>query len=1331
MGNVALFRLESGQVKPATGPGFSLKGGDAVVKKGPQVAVDSSSNKPKFDAKLVGSSSLTPDQMCVAVKRTSVEKPPPDNPAPPKATDFLPLQANPDEIETRHLSSANIAAMMKGKTVEELLAQEWSYVENAPQGRDGHKKLSEGRRYCLLPGSLDTPPPDIQDEVVELQRLSLQIQSVLYSALSSAMAPYDQNTPAPETFRNTEVAIVVDVHASMTTLSPVKLLCAEILTCGITMVLSAIGVPMKHFAFADREAIWILSDPTNPTPMLGLLRVIDALRTGGRPESYPLDAVLMVQHEWETQHSGGQGADCHLTIVISDFIGAQVLDRSRDWSEYSLGQCLLLSIDTEFQELVLTKKKIPKTVYQNGLIPVFGQDSGIQAFRINATETCNGVPTQSSSLPDAMSAIIRSLFSTSVPIKQGPSFGLRTQYPVLGTAPVWSHLGKIQEKNTGDANKVFVQIQASQKFPLMVMLSDVPPGKVSVSEHIEVLREWIERKGGTMAESPFTGISHSIVTMALTPSLVPNMAVGKEPSSSSGELWIDGLRRFIASGYNYQYIFRKKSRRNQKAYAITIVVDSVQRLFSVFNAYHTLSTTAALLGALPLIPDSDDIVVDLIAASSSDIALLTNGLPVRHLSDRGLVSDILRTIEHIAGVESGIGIGCQAALKIAARRSGVGMGRKIIVLTDGIVGSPSDVVTLKSALIDCEMSGIDVLGIGVGIAPVHVADLFPLCLYAPNPSELGSAMAAALGVSGSSTMPNITPNQIYQAVDEGKLRAIEDLRCKGGVRFCPALGKSITEQPVSEDFMAAFGDVNGLFHVDPNRGANPEDEPWHDGAFKGFSILVVCLYMGANEKAGSNRITRAIFDQQCGAVLRRKGFEYTFVCSYGEGLTELQHATDDRCPYSELWLFSSDGYGKLPTEAHDKDTNKIVPFLTAVRDFWKVGGGLLLFCDNGPYTFEVNYLLDAILQFPDANRTSQPTNVRLNGKWNGNYWGYEGKKEISVAKTEASAEQCFFPRMDLPSPGKLGHRISLRPGLVRFNEGTTISYAVDKNDNPLTTPDELWPFTAFAWTSEDVSPPRPFILFFDPKITSDSMESEGPVVLHGGFTSAFYDFGDDKTGGTGRLVISIACWLTRMEERAYRARIAASDIVKTVPRLTGTYSSVAFNGWRVGSATLPRHSVLVIDKSGSMKGYFPTIACGANDYIRIQSGRGGIITVVLFDSNAQIVYEAGTQAISEADCSSGGTNFVAALQCALQVIGRSEQNRHGYECRIVFFTDGMASMPTAELQTLRSKKIRMDVIGTRGASDSTLRQLTTCGGEVTNAATVAAAAEQMRVIAAS
>jgi hypothetical protein len=606
-------------------------------------------------------------------------------------------------------------------------------------------------------------------------------------------------------------------------------------------------------------------------------------------------------------------------------------------------------------------------------------------------------------------------------------------------------------------------------------------------------------------------------------------------------LWIDGLRRLIASGYTYQYLFRKKSRPKQKAYAVTILVDSVQPLFSSFSAFHTLSTTAALLGVLHLVPESDDIVVDVLASCSAKVSLLVNNLHAADFSEGGFISDLLRTVADVAGLESGVGIGLQTAMQIAARRSGVGMGRKIIVLTDGIVGDPSDVMTLKSALVDCQMSGIDVLGIGIGIGPVHLPELFPICLYAPNPCDLGSAMAAAFGISGTAKCDAIGTRQLFQQIDATKIMQIEELLCKRSAAFCPDLGKSIINQPVSEEFMACFGDVGAMFDVDPISGANPETEPWYDGVFEGFQILIVCLYMGANE-GPNNRITKKTFDDQCGAALRRKGFQYRFVCSYGEGIQELQRNEGDRCQYQQLWLFSSAGYGTLPAEAGDKVTDKIVLFMDAVRDFWKRGAGLLLFCDNGPYIFEVNYLLKKCLQFSHNGR-SGPTNVRLNGQWNEarGFYGYHGGKYITFAKSEQPAKQSFFPKMNLPYPGKLGWRPSLRPGLVIFYEGNTISYAVDERDNPLTSPNELWPFTAFAWTSENVSPPGSFVLFFDQEITCDSMECEGPIVLHRGFTSAFYGFGDDESHGTERLFISTACWLTRVEERAFRAQKTGSE----------------------------------------------------------------------------------------------------------------------------------------------------------------------------------------------
>jgi hypothetical protein len=302
---------------------------------------------------------------------------------------------------------------------------------------------------------------------------------------------------------------------------------------------------------------------------------------------------------------------------------------------------------------------------------------------------------------------------------------------------------------------------------------------------------------------------------------------------------------------------------------------------------------------------------------------------------------------------------------------------------------------------------------------------------------------------------------------------------------------------------------------------------------------------------------------------------------------------------------------------------------------------------------------------------------------------------------------------------------------VKFYEGNTISYAVNASGQPISSDADLWPFTPFAWTSEPVSPPRPFILFHDPKITSDALECPGPIVIHGGFTSAFYEFGDDKTGGTGRLIISIACWLTRIEERLYRAKISASPMVKSLPRLAGNYAvSGTFTGFQAKPTTSrPRHSILCLDVSGSMSSDYPALARGANDYINIQRERQGVISIVQFDDEAKILYERGVRNIGEREgFTDGGTDFSVALQVALQVVGR---NPAQYECRILFFTDGGADIPTAELQRLRAAGIRMDAVGYGGADEGVLRQLVTCGGQVTIGRTITDVQDVFRAIAAT
>jgi hypothetical protein len=357
---------------------------------------------------------------------------------------------------------------------------------------------------------------------------------------------------------------------------------------------------------------------------------------------------------------------------------------------------------------------------------------------------------------DIVVEIVHRLVNKVGPMPPAPSLELMSVLPFLvDQLPdiVWNRQTNFDRSGP---NGFFFQIRPVQQFPLLAVSSTETALQVHVAKSIESRSEWLEQKPAAISW-PFARICHGIASVALTPSMEPNSVSAKEPSVSCGGIWI---HRFISSGFTYPYLSQKKGRRRQREYSITIVLDAVQRLFTPFNASHFIATTAALLGAFPLISDynSDEIVIDVIAVCDTRASLLVHRLPVRHLSDPDLIDSIIRTASHLAGPESGIGLGIQAALQLAAGRKA----QRIIALTDGIVTVPGEILALKSALTECDGNGIDVLGIGVGIAPFHLHELFPVSLYCADPLELSHGLAAALDVSERAVSRPIADFDVFQ-----------------------------------------------------------------------------------------------------------------------------------------------------------------------------------------------------------------------------------------------------------------------------------------------------------------------------------------------------------------------------------------------------------------------------------------------------------------------------------------------------------------------------------------------------------------------------------------
>jgi hypothetical protein len=154
--------------------------------------------------------------------------------------------------------------------------------------------------------------------------------------------------------------------------------------------------------------------------------------------------------------------------------------------------------------------------------------------------------------------------------------------------------------------------------------------------------------------SPYNDLAHTVTDVVLNHSFLPNRAAGKEPSQSSGELWMPGLRRFIASGFTYLYLFQKKAKNKEKAYIIEIVIDATQRIFSHLNIQHTIETITILLESLSFIAEGDDIKVDILIASLNSVKLLLYDFPVKNFSSSLFLSELLNVILQNAELYSGV-----------------------------------------------------------------------------------------------------------------------------------------------------------------------------------------------------------------------------------------------------------------------------------------------------------------------------------------------------------------------------------------------------------------------------------------------------------------------------------------------------------------------------------------------------------------------------------------------------------------------------------------------------------------------------------------------------
>ena len=1060
----------------------------------------------------------------------------------------------------------------------------------------------------------------------------------------------------PQTLNNSYLDILIDISATM---SEDQRMAALLLCTGLSVSFVKYGVKIRISVFAERDNVWILTDDfscDNLKEQLSRLR--DALSFKARLVSFPADALKRLKNEYDNKYNNK-----YCQVLISNLISSQIVDKNLNWN--NLGQRIIVfGLKSIFEE---SFQKENPDIYQNILkIPTSDQNQVIQEF----FETSE-IIAQMDKLNEPYTKLINAILDTLLSKNEE-----RQDIIIRDIIIKQNNFSENQKDNNIEILKTFIknnlkeQNYFSQNIPFSKMsiskfkLNNLPQNVIipTLSELEKLSTKNIYNKNYSLDEL-ITYIIN-LLTPLFRQIMPSNIASGKIPCTSGGSLSIQGIKKWICSGFTYTYIFEKQGGKNKKKYNLSYVIDLSKSSLLLCNYSHCIATIILLLITPSTVEDNEEIYIDIIINTIGGIKIIDFNSKCTIFQNIAKINEIINIINEEINYSCCPGSCIYAAYKLLSERRD---DKKIFLITDGYVTDKNEVKLVLNLIQNCENEGIDLVTIGVGAFPNGIKEIYPNCCYAPSIRNLQDALFSCFFYSKESFTNSLNSNLIVVEFNEQiKQKLTEILKEKPKDK---ALEYSITNEDIN-------GYLNMIYNENSDNSAilqglskeikNPEEDPYKD-VFDDFKILIVILYLGNKEH--DKDITTEIFEKNAGQSLKKKKFKYDIVYSYGEGIKKLSSLDENNnCPYSELWLFCSEGNGSLPEKAEDKDNNKITPFLEMVADFNKKGGALFLFCDNYPYVLETNLLLKEYIQFENG----QKVNFEMNGFYNNK----ELKKEDRFIYEEGTKEVkngVFKNEHFLKCPGEAPKRFSLRIGLHTFSEGVTLSWAekIDKSK-------DYSPFTPFAYLT-DPDNKRPFILYYDPKVET----CQGPIVVHGGFTSAFYDF---EQTGTGRLVISIACWLIRREEYIWNL---GKGIVKSIQGIpVPKNNNITFDKWiKVGKGNM--FSILILDVSGSMIPYDEKLFNLANEIITKQmKNKENEGVIILFGTRAKAIVTGKYRLLDVVNdiknaAVGGWTNFYYAFLEAEKYI---KDKTKFMNKRILFLTDGEDD--SSQLQPICDRMIK-------------------------------------------
>ena len=250
--------------------------------------------------------------------------------------------------------------------------------------------------------------------------------------------------------------------------------------------------------------------------------------------------------------------------------------------------------------------------------------------------------------------------------------------------------------------------------------------------------------------------------------LIDNLATSKIPSSSGGTISIQGLKRFICSGFTNLNIFEKLGGNKKKQYSLTYIIYLSESSLLECNINHILSTIILLLIAPSTLEYNEKILIDVIINTKNGIKIVDYNSNCSIFKNSSKIGEIIYIIKNELDTSFNPGSCLNTAYQLLFEKR---ISKKLFFITVGFVADKFEIELALYLISKLENESIDLIAIGVGLYPKIINLIFPEYCFSPSLNFLQDSLISCIESSFDFSEKEIEPVLLQNSyIDYQKLK---------------------------------------------------------------------------------------------------------------------------------------------------------------------------------------------------------------------------------------------------------------------------------------------------------------------------------------------------------------------------------------------------------------------------------------------------------------------------------------------------------------------------------------------------------------------------------